>query len=138
MGSQARATHLQVTHMERYQLFANTPSAATGVVFGHLPQGARISSCDIYVETPFNAGSGNTISVGYQAEVNGTPIAAITPQTQLVSAGTATAAAQTKTTPTAPNGVITTDVALVATFNSGGAAATTGVATIVVTYFPNL
>ena len=90
------------------------------------------------MSTPFNAGTTNPVQVGFIAETNGLPNAAITPQTQLATIAGRTAGYALAAAPTGQNGVAATDLALVIAYVPTGAAASAGTIDVVVSYYPDL
>jgi len=138
MGSQARVLHHQHPVFIRAQIAYNAAGIAGGVVVGHIPAGARIRPVEAFVTTAFNASLTNPVQVGFIAESNGQPVAAITPQTQLAVVAGQTAGYALAAAPAGQNGVATTDLAVVVSFVPTGTAPTAGVADVVVSYYPNL
>ena len=61
----------QVAHKLRYTFSYNVPGNATmnpaagGVNFGAIPNGAVISSCDVFVTDSFNSGTSCALNVGF-------------------------------------------------------------------------
>lgn len=49
---------------------------ASGKVIGALPKGAMISGCKVNVKTPFNAGTTNPVTIGYDGAAAGIMAAA--------------------------------------------------------------
>lgn len=123
--SLGRQTHLQVSHQIRYPL-AYTASGA--VKMGTLPKNCRVISAHCIVETGFNAGTTNTISLGYSA--GGTDLF------NAQAAGSTAFAAATMTAANA-NPAASADVPLYVQYNQSGTAPTAGAATIVVSYAPD-
>lgn len=123
----ARTYHTQQIHFIRGTVAFNTTGAAAGVVIGRLPAGARVLRTNTIVETAFNAATTNTLDTG----VTGA-------QTSLVAAGAAGAVGSTQTVPAGAGGVVSADIDVLVRYNSTGAAATAGSATVVVEYVPNI
>ena len=129
----------QVAHKLRYTFSYNVPGNATmnpaagGVNFGAIPNGAVITSCDVFVTDSFNSGTSCALNVGFSG--NGT---------DLVSAGNlaATAALTTTATPIAASkttlqATAKTGTQVFATLNAAGTLATSGNCTVVVNYTPD-
>ena len=126
MGSTARQTHYQQVHYLRTTVaLADLGSV---VKIGTLPAGARILTTQVYVETAFNAGTTNTLDIGNAGSASAYMAAA----TSLVGA-----TGQKSAAPSGLNGVVAADTDVLATFGQSGTAATTGLASIVISYIPN-
>lgn len=138
MGSIARQTQYQQLHFIRATVAYNTPNIASGVIIGHLPNGAVITDIYALITTAQNAATTNTYSVGTISEVNGVLQAALTAVTNLVSAGAAGTVAFLETNAPIAAALLATDAALVVSLAQSGTAATAGSVTFVVTYSPNL
>lgn len=117
----------------------NDPRIASGVWFGTIPPSSYILAIDAYVTTAFNAGTTNVITVGHTAasanEVVASGITAGTPGvyhlTSAAGLGLATTANATYQTQ------LNSAVPLYVKYAQTGTAATTGVATIVITFAKN-
>ena len=59
-----RQFHLQAVHYLRKTVNYNDTGVSTGVFMGTLPAGAMVTDIVANVRTAFNAGSGNSLSVG--------------------------------------------------------------------------
>jgi hypothetical protein len=138
MGSIARYTQYQCTTFIRTTVLFNQAGIAAGIVAGHIPNGARISGVEVFVDVAQNAGTTNTVSVGTIPETNGVLSTVPASQSNLVSAGAAGTVGLTKTTPTGVNVNATTDLALIVSLAQTGTAATAGSITVIVTYYPNV
>lgn len=126
MGSTARQTHYQDVHFLRASVaLADLGSA---VRIGTLPAGARVLNTEVFIETAFNAGTTNVFDVGFAGTIGA-----------FMPTGTALAGAtgQKTSKPSALNGVIAADTDVIVTYSQTGTAATTGLATIILTYSPN-
>lgn len=129
MGSQARNTGYQVAHYIRKTItFAQFAAAGGSVRVGTIPGGSMLDEGQCRIDTAFNAGTTNPITV----------------QTLGGSAGEILASADiTSGTPGGyTNGralavQIPNDIDVMATYTPTGTAATTGQATFVLPYFPN-
>lgn len=65
---QGRQTQLQVTHKLDVTVNYNDPNVGSGEqVVGYIPQGAFVLRAYLAVITAFNAGTTNTLSVGFTA-----------------------------------------------------------------------
>ncbi len=123
-GKLARVFHHELIHFLRKNL--TVADAGKAVVVGVLPQNALIldTLSGVYVDTVFNAGTANTVDVG--------------------TTGSATAYATALATGSTGKKVLTTtplvgaETTVVATLANTGTAATTGKATVVVAYIPDL
>lgn len=117
-----RVMHHQQFHYFRKRVNYNDAGISAGVVFGTMPAGAMITSQNVRVSTAFNAGTTNALNVGTTAG-----------GTQLFT-DAATAGARS---PTIANLTFATDTDLYVQYAQTGAAATAGVADIVIGYAPN-
>ena len=127
VGTSARDVKQPVQQVISYTLNFNTTGAASGVRIGTIPMNAVIQSWRVTVETLFNAGTTNPITIGTTA--TGAEIAAsasITSGTAGVYTGSPAAAAGWRAQ-TADQGIFTSYIPT-------GTTATTGVARIVVSY----
>lgn len=139
MGSRARVDHIQCPYFLRGTVVYNQANVATGVYIGSIPSGARISLVRMWVETAQNAGTTNTLSVGTQADVNGSaPQTPATAQTQLVSAQAAGTAVYATALPPIAGTIAATDLAVYVSLAQTGTAATAGTVTVAVEYIVNL
>lgn len=129
MGSQARVFHHQLTHFVRGQVGFNTAGVAGGIRIGILPSGARILRTHVIVEAAFNAATTNVLTVGNRSVADA-----------YVNAGAVNEGATGLTTvpPPGVTSVCTADTEILVAFAQTGTAATTGVATVIVEYVPNL
>ena len=136
MTISARATQLQVTHVIRYDFTFASPTPAVlnaGLQIGTLPPGAVVVSCNCYADTAFNNGTNNLFSVGLTAT-----------GTDFVSAGSLASKAAVITA--APIAAIATVKAVTSSAGTPvylstsqtGTAPTTGTASFILTYHPNL
>jgi hypothetical protein len=130
MAGNARQFHTQQTHYLRLPFAWNTTNVASGVKVGTLPAGARVLRQTTYIETAFNAGSTNTVSIGYSAG-----------GTDILNAGPAGSQAMlTTAVPIAANsGVnLSADTDVFVTYAQTGGAASAGAGTVVIEYVPNV
>lgn len=140
-----RSNTSQQTDYIRRGFAFNAAYASTGVQIGTMPLGAFILSVKAYVQTAFNAGTTNVLTVGTTL-VNANELfqsGDITPGTVGYTNGTrglGTQYTQTASIPTTVNGVSvdTTQggIGLWAKFTSTGTAPTAGSVVIVVEYAP--
>lgn len=131
-GSAARKTQYQMVHTIAFDVNYNDPGIATGVNTGKvLPAGALISGVDVYVSTVFNAQTTNVLTVG----TNGT-----TANDLVGSADVNEASAQMfpNITTGGALGKLSADKPVYAKYTQTGTAATTGAATVVIKYVPNV
>lgn len=127
VGTGARDVMMPVVQTLAYVLNFNTTGASSGVQIGTIPANAVIVRWNVNVETLFNAGTTNPITIGTTA--TGAEIAAsasITSGTAGVYTGTPAAAGGWKQQ--------TADQAVYTSYIPTGTAATTGKAIITVTY----
>lgn len=123
MTAPARKSQVQAIHQISRTINYNDAGVAAGLEVGTLPAGARALRTQVVVETGFNAATTNTISVGTTAG-----------GTDLVNATAAGSAVLTTTAVPAAKVVQAADTTIYATYASTGAAATAGVATVIVEY----
>jgi hypothetical protein len=130
LGTQARQFDWQATHYLRKKVNYNDANIGTAdkVAVGIIPANALIVGVYVRVETAFNAGSSNAITVGTNAGsdnniVNAADVDATTVATTEVTRGLGLALAA--------------DTTVYVLYVQTGTAATQGVATIIVEYIPN-
>lgn len=124
MGTPARKLHTQQIHQISVTVAYNTAGVTGGLQVGTLPAGAVLDKTIVAVTTAFNAGTTNTLSVGTTAT-----------GTQLISATAGGSVARVDTVvPVAQMGPLAADTPIYVSYGTSGTAATTGVATVVVTY----
>lgn len=126
-GTNARDVMMPVVQTLAYVLNFNTTGATSGVAIGIIPANAVVTRWNVTVETAFNAGTTNPITLGTTA--TGAEVAAsasITSGTAGVYTGTPAAAAGWKQQ--------TADQTLYTSYIPTGTAATTGKAIITVNY----
>jgi len=126
MAGNARQYHTQQTHFLRLP-FTFATASGVSLKVGTLPAGARVLRQTTFVETAFNAGTTNTINVGYSA--NGTDV---------LNAGAGGAIATLVTAVPAAAGPIAADTDVFVQYNQTGGAATAGAGTVVIEYVPNI
>lgn len=92
-----------------------------------LPDGAILVSGDVYVHTPFNDGTANTVNIGIEGEAD-----------RYMSAGSLAAAAIVSFDDLViGNSLVSSDQAITYNLTQTAGDATTGSADIVITYIPN-
>jgi len=130
VGSDARKTHHQHVHALRFEVNYNDTGIATGVIKGDkLPAGAIIVGTDVLVETTFNAGTTNVLTVG----TNGTTANNIVASGD-VNEASAQMFGNIAATLTAP---LAADVDVYAKFTQTGTAAEQGKAHVIIKYYPH-
>jgi hypothetical protein len=142
-----RVLHEQLTHVIRFDIAFNAiqndqvhntaalaaAALALGVQIGTLPPGAVPVSTNIYADQAFNNGTTNTASVGFTA--TGTDLvsaAALGSQAAVITAAPIAAVAAAKAVTAAAGQPVYLST------SQTGTAATTGRATVIVTYHPAL
>ncbi len=124
MAAPARKLHTQQIHQISVNVAFNTPGASGGIQVGTLPAGAALDKTTVLTTTAFNAATTNTLSVGT------TPTG-----TNLINATAAGSVARVDTVvPIAAAGPLAADTPIYVSYASSGTAATTGAATVIVTY----
>jgi hypothetical protein len=130
LGTQARQFDWQATHYLRKKVNYNDANigAADKVKVGMLPAGAIIVGVYVRIETAFNAGTTNVLTVGTNAGadnniVNAADVDETTVATTEVTRGLGL--------------TIASDTTVYVLYTQTGTAATAGVATIIVEYIPN-
>lgn len=103
----------------------------TETVIGTLPANSQIIDINVDVSTAFNAGTTNTMDLG-----DGTTSGLYADNLDVSSAGRVRAVSDVSQIGNLVD-IGTSDVALTATFNQSGSAATAGVAQVTVLYVPN-
>ena len=103
----------------------------TETVIGTLPANSQIIDINVDVSTAFNAGTTSTMDLG-----DGTTAAKYADNLDVSSAGRVRAISDVSQIGELVN-IGTSDVALTATFNQSGTAASAGVAQVTVVYVPN-
>ena len=130
-GSNARQYHQQMVHYIRKEVNYNDAGIATGIKIGTLPAGAIIIGTDVHVQTVFNAGTTNVLTVGGNSPS----------YNDIVASGDVNEAATGLTKDISPTGsslgVIAADRPVYAMYTQTGTAATTGKAQIIIKYIPN-
>jgi hypothetical protein len=125
----ARDTFLPCVHFIRKTVTLNdlVLAGATGVLVGTIPAGAFPIATLVRVETLFNAGSTNVLTVGTNATVD-----------NLAGAADVTeGSTQTQSITTGAGLSLTTDTDVFVKYAQTGTPASTGQATVLVTYAPN-
>lgn len=122
MAGPARELHTQQIHYLRKRVNFNDAGIASGVVMGTLPAGAMIVSQNVRVSTAFNAATTNALNVGTAAG-----------GAQFFTDAATAGARQ----PAIANLSFAADQDVYVQYAQTGAAATAGVADVVVGYVPN-
>jgi hypothetical protein len=127
-GTNARNTGLPVVHVLRKTVTLNDLilAGAVGVLVGTLPANSFLLQAYVRVETIFNAGSTNVLTVGTNAAVNDIAAAADITEGSL----------QTQLIPTGAGLTLNNDTDVFVKYVQTGTPATTGQATIIVGYIP--
>lgn len=100
---------------------------ATGVLWFRLPARAQVMACAANVETAFNAGSTNVLTVGYGASMN-----------EIIAAADVDESSATYQAVTTPLGLeFTEEKDVYVKYTQTGTAATAGKATIILSYLPH-
>jgi len=120
----------QEIQYSRVTINFNDPGIAAGVAFGVLPQYAFITAIQSYVETAFNAGTTNNVSIGTTAATGNEISGNIAGQTAGYANATAAAGLGCAVTTAGP-------VTMYAKYAQTGGAATAGKIHIVVAYLLN-
>lgn len=123
MSNGGRKTQIPAIHEISRTINFNDNNVAGGLLVGTLPTGARVLRTQVIAETAFNAATTNTISVGKTGA-----------GTDFVNAQSVTAAGLTTVAAPIAAVVQAADQAVYASYAQTGAAATAGVATVVVEY----
>lgn len=128
MATPARKLESQVVHCLRKRVAFNDPGIASGIEIGVVPAGSFVSGVTAKIETAFNAGTNNNLSVGIAGTVEGFATAAN------MAAGTAGMKAGLTGT---LSGNVANDTSVRAFYSQSGAAASAGVADILVFFYPH-
>lgn len=124
MSIPARKYHTAQTHFLHAELAFDTPSLSDGLQIGTLPAGAMVTGIQVVIDTAFNAGTNNNLTLGTTA--SGADIAA----SATVVAGTAGA----KTSTAGLTLLLTADTPVFAKYAQTGTAATAGKARVGIQY----
>lgn len=126
----ARIMSVNCVHALRGRINFDSSGAATGIEIGTIPAGSFVGPVTVHVITAFNAATTNVLEVGTTADPDGFA----------TSAGTASGATGVKLNLTgAQSGdTLTADTPVVVRFTQTGAAATAGVAQVVVEFYPHV
>lgn len=145
-----RDLHSEAVHFYRATINFNDPRIATGQQFGALPNNSYILAIDSQVTTAFNAATTNVLTIGVTAASSNELVADGASATANISNNTTTIATGIRHLTTAAGlGVTITGnttyqngsgggVPLFAKYTQTGTAATTGSATIIIAYIPNI
>ncbi len=123
-----RQFHTQQVHYLRKKVNYNDANIGTGVIMGTVPAGSQITDIGINVQTAFNAATTNNLLLGTAAAGN------------QIATTTDSAAGSTgfkRVTTGAALAPFAADTDVFVTYTQTGAAATAGVAHIVISYVPN-
>lgn len=125
----ARRFHTSQTHFLRRSVAFNTPgiTSATTVEVGTIPANALVLRVGVRIDTAFNAGTTNTLDVGYVGAATAY-FGAQAAGSQAVAVATITFANQN------PSAVAPTPIFV--RYNTAGTAASAGAATVWVEYAP--
>jgi hypothetical protein len=130
-GSTARKNALQLVHYLRIGVNFNDQGIASGVGKQWLPAGALITGTDVHIGTAFNAATTNVLTVGTNA----------TAYNNIAAAGDVDETAVALTKGIKPTGTalgpLAADTQVFVMYTQSGTAATSGAATIVISYVPN-
>lgn len=123
--------NLQLVHYFRKRVTFSDTGVGTGVRFATIPAGAIIIGTDVYINTAFNAGTTNSLTVGgNSANYNDVVNAAGVDETSVGLTQNITPNASTA------KGSFSADTDLYVMYQQTGTAATTGSADIMVKYIP--
>ncbi len=131
-GTNARDVMQPVVQTLAYTLNYNTTGAASGVAIGTIPAGAVIQSWRVVVETTFNAGTTNPITIGITA--TGAEVMAAASITNYNTSSNTVGVYTGSAAAAGGWAKMSADQAIYTAYIPTGAAATTGVARIFVTY----
>jgi len=129
LGNVARTLSFQAMHYLQFTINYNDASVSSGTsVPILLPKGAMIAHTDVFVQTAFNAGTSNAITVGTNASSYNNLVASTD-----VVAGTASKG--TKSLHGMDLGKLAADSQIFYTYAQTGTAATAGKAYVTVAYY---
>lgn len=124
MSIPARKYHTYQTHYIYGEVAYNTPGIAAGVQIGTLPAGALVIGARVVIDTAFNAGTNNNMTIGT------TPTGS-----DICAAGTAAAGSLGSKDSTAGNALkLAADTPVYVAYAQTGTAASAGAARIAVQY----
>src|SRR5574337_1349801 len=124
-----RQTQFQQVHYFRKRFNWNDAGIGTGVYIGTVPAGSIIVGTDYYVDTAFNAGTTNVVTVGGNASSYNDVLATPTNTTGTLGQNVA---------PTGSSkGPLAADLDLFAMYTSTGTAPSAGQIDVVIKYIPN-
>lgn len=126
-----RLNTTQQIHFFRKRVNFSDAGISAGVVFGTLPAGAMVTRASARLNTVFNAGTTNVLTVGTNSTAFNNIFAAADIDETTVGGYVAPAI-------TAAANIFLVDTDLVVKYAQTGTAATTGQADIVVEYAPNM
>jgi hypothetical protein len=126
----ARIYSANVIHAVRGTVNYATTNIATGVEIGTIPAGSFVMPGTVHITTAFNAATTNVLVVGTAADDDGF----------MAAAGTLSGATGVKTTLTgAQSGdTLTADTPVVVKYTQTGTAATAGVASVILPFYPHV
>lgn len=123
-----RKLHFNAQHIIRGRVTLGDTGLTTGIEIGKIPAGSFVLPPTVNIETAFNAATTNVLVVGSAADDDGF----------LTSAVALAGATGIKTGVTgAQLGNIAADTSVYVKFTQTGTAATTGVADVIVPYYPH-
>jgi len=134
MPSNVRGARGEGTHRPNYPglvtksitVSFDSANIATGVFWFRIPKRSRIVECGVNVETAFNAATTNVLTAGHGASLN-----------EIVAAGDVDESSATYQAVTTPLGLEFADEKDISVkYTQSGTAATTGKATLVLSYIP--
>lgn len=128
---------IQAVHYYRLSINYNDPRFPTAQMFGALGQYSYIARVMCYVNTTFNAGTTNTISLGTSLANANEILAASGASTAACSLSSATQQDLTTATGLGLNVTSAGDVTLYTKLSLTGTAATQGQVTMVIEFIPN-
>lgn len=130
-GTTARQLPYQVVHYLRFTVNFNDTGIATGTGKQTLPAGAIIVGTDVIIQTAFNAGTTNVVTIGSNAATFNNIVAAA----DVDESGAVPLTQNIKPTGTA-FGPLAADARVFAMYTQTGTAATAGRLTVIIKYIP--
>jgi hypothetical protein len=127
-ANNARQYHTQQTHYLQRTVAYNTPGISGGVLMGTIPAGALILGTYVRVETGFNAATTNVLTVGTLGDPG---------LDNIVTAGDVTEGSAGSVRIVGPLNRMAADTDVMVSYTQSGAAATAGLAHVVLEYVTN-
>lgn len=126
----ARIMSVNCIHAVRGRINFDSSGVATGVEIGTIPAGSFVMPATVHIITAFNAATTNVLEVGTAADADGF----------VTSAGAiaGTTGVKTSLTGAQSGDTLTADTPVVVKFTQTGTPATTGVAQVVVPFYPHV